>query len=148
MLTFEVNNQTKFKINRAGLKKIIVAFAHRQALNQSRYFSLAFVSGAEMKRLNQTWRGQNKITDVLSFAESDVQEDFLTDDDFWGEIIICYPQLIRQAKEFGVSLKEELARVLIHGLAHLAGYEHEGVSWREEEKMREFEKGVIAKIKS
>jgi probable rRNA maturation factor len=52
---------------------------------------------------------------------------FLTDkkdEEDWGDIFICIPQIRRQAKEYGVLYKEELYRMTVHGVLHLLGYDH------------------------
>jgi probable rRNA maturation factor len=64
-----------------------------------------------------------------------------------GEILICWPQLRRQAKEYGWSNEIEFARLLVHGLAHLSGYDHENVSKVEARKMTDFEQSVLNKLK-
>ena len=73
--------------------------------------SVAFVSEAEMKRLNKKYRGKNRSTDVLSFEG-------------WDEILLCYPVAKRQAKAMGHSTRQEILFLLVHGLLHLAGYDH------------------------
>lgn len=74
--------------------------------------SVAFVSESEMRRLNKQWRGKDKVTDVLSFEDV-------------GEILICYPQARRQAAELGHSTRDELVFLLVHGVLHVFGYDHE-----------------------
>ncbi len=76
-----------------------------------------FVNSAEIRRLNKKFRDKDRATDVLSFAP--VEPDSL------GELVFC-PQVIRkQAFEHGLSYRDELLYMLIHGILHLLGYEHE-----------------------
>lgn len=89
--------------------------------------SIHCVGDRQIRRLNREYRGKDKVTDVLSFAmqEGDHmmhREKELVD---WGDIFICIPQIKRQAKTYGVSFKEELYRMTIHGVLHLLGYDHE-----------------------
>lgn len=79
--------------------------------------SLAFVSAPEIRRLNAKYRGKNKVTDVLSFN--------LNEKDMLGELLICYPVAKRQAAELGHSTRDEVLFLLVHGLLHLFGYDHE-----------------------
>lgn len=81
------------------------------------------VGETEIKSLNAQYRGKKAVTDVLSFAW---QENGLKNgsDDLLGQIYLCYPRITRQAKDFGVTAKEEFARMLVHGLLHLVGYDH------------------------
>lgn len=79
------------------------------------------IGSARMKRLNGSYRGMDYATDVLSFPAPDVfyQQGFL------GELVICGPVLERQAKELGHSVQTELDVLLIHGVIHLLGLDHE-----------------------
>lgn len=72
---------------------------------------VAFVSEPEMRRLNKKFRKKDRSTDVLSFEG-------------WDEILLCYPVLKRQARELGHSTRTEALFILVHGLLHLAGYDH------------------------
>ena len=78
--------------------------------------SIAFVSEKEMRALNKTWRGKDKVTDVLSFG--DVRNGDA------GEIILSFEQAARQAKEMGHSTRDEIVFLLVHGVLHLYGYDH------------------------
>lgn len=69
-------------------------------------------------RLNKQFRGREDVTDVLSFPlGADCGETA-------GEIYICWPRLLEQAAEYGHSRQREFGFLLVHGLLHLAGYEH------------------------
>ncbi|HLC69981.1 MAG TPA: rRNA maturation RNase YbeY [Patescibacteria group bacterium] len=75
-----------------------------------------------IKKINREWRGKNQVTDVLSFAW---QEGLTTPgSSHLGEIYLCFEKIKEQAKEFKVTAKEEFARMLVHGLLHLVGYDH------------------------
>lgn len=78
-----------------------------------------------MRTLNRRFRGKDRTTDVLSFPFREgpfqrVQPHLL------GDIVISVPAADRQARERGAPRREELDRLLIHGLLHLVGYDHEG----------------------
>jgi probable rRNA maturation factor len=91
--------------------------------------SIAFVDDGEMTRVNREFRGKGKTTDVLSF---DLRETVSNGrppgprdaDDVLGEILVSVPRASVQAREAGAALGEEVARLVIHGLLHLAGYDH------------------------
>lgn len=113
-MKIEINNLAKEKIDLKPVKKVIGAFGRAYKVNRSKEISLAFVSDAEIKKLNLTYRGLNQATDILSFKG---EEDFL------GELVIDYSQIKRQANRFNNSLKQELIFILAHGLLHLIGYD-------------------------
>src|SRR4030095_16723412 len=80
--------------------------------------TIAFVSDSKIRTLNQQFRGINKPTDVLSFPN-----DLATGE--LGDIAISVETAARQAKENGLTLNEEIAQLILHGLLHLSGYDHE-----------------------
>ena len=76
---------------------------------------------AESEKLNTLHRKKNYPTDVLSFP---IEEEF-PEGYYLGDIFICYPIAIQQARENNISAEEELIRLMIHGILHLAGFDHE-----------------------
>jgi rRNA maturation RNase YbeY len=81
--------------------------------------SVVLVSDAEMRRLNRRWRGRDRPTDVLSFPQDEGRNGLL------GDVVISLDTARRQAAEQGTTLGREADRLLIHGLLHLLGYDHE-----------------------
>jgi rRNA maturation RNase YbeY len=86
--------------------------------------TVAFVSDRAMRELNRMWRHQAGTTDVLSFpAEQDEFEKL--EGSRLGDVVISVEQAARQAKENGLSFDQEVAQLILHGLIHLCGYDHE-----------------------
>jgi probable rRNA maturation factor len=86
--------------------------------------TIVFVSDRFMREVNRTWRGKRGTTDVLSFPAQ--QDDFeKTAGLNLGDVIISVEQAARQASTNGLSLDEEIAQLILHGLLHLCGYDHE-----------------------
>jgi probable rRNA maturation factor len=86
--------------------------------------SVLFIGDRAMRTLNHEWRNKDRTTDVLSFPLREgrflhIQPDML------GDIVISVPAAVRQADAAGHSLAVELERLLVHGLVHLLGYDHE-----------------------
>jgi len=86
--------------------------------------SVSFIGDRAMRKLNYSWRGKDKTTDVLSFsfregAFANVRPELL------GDIVISVPTAERQARGAGQTAASELDRLLVHGLVHLLGYDHE-----------------------
>jgi len=146
MISVEINNKIKAPLDSVWLKRVINVFSHAAKIKNKKNLSLALVDAKEMKKLNYCFRGKNKVTDVLSFAEADVSEKKMREPDYLGEIIICFSQAKKQAKEYGHPIKVELARLLVHGLAHLLGYEHEAVSKKRAEEMEKFEAEILSRL--
>ncbi len=106
-----------------------------------------------MRRLNASYRGVNKTTDVLSFPQShrvtpDRRDNKQGDRPIpLGDIVICVPKALLQAKEYGISLRLETQRLLVHGLLHLLGYDHE-VSAYQRRKMEHEERRLLDALKT
>lgn len=101
----------------------VVRSAGRFEKKISEEVEVNIIGDEEMKGLNSCYRNKRKTTDVLSFAwkESAFGPKKVAG---LGQIFISYPRLKKQAKERGVKIQEELARLLTHGLLHLTGYDH------------------------
>jgi probable rRNA maturation factor len=80
--------------------------------------TVAFVSDKKIRELNRQFRNVDKATDVLSFPSD-------SDDTEMGDIAISVETAARQAKQNGLTLNGEIAQLILHGLLHLSGYDHE-----------------------
>jgi len=92
--------------------------------------TVAFVRDRAIRRLNRTYRGKDRATDVLSFPASDEQDDAFIHSSpdsagHLGDIIISTDAARRQADEAGHSLEREISELVIHGTLHLCNYDHE-----------------------
>jgi len=97
-----------------------------------------------MRALNRLYRGMDKTTDVLSFSLLEgrfphIQPEVL------GDIVISIPVAVRQATESGHSLSHELDSLLVHGLLHVLGYDHE-LGPREAARMKRMEQRLLRRI--
>lgn len=109
-------------------------------------FSVSFVDREEIKELNSTYRGVDKVTDVLSFPQF---EDFneLSEDQIicLGDIVICEDKAKEQAEEFGHSYEREIIYLFTHSVLHLLGYDH--MDEEEKAEMRQREEEVMTELK-
>jgi len=85
--------------------------------------AVALVSDRRMIELNSLFRGKNTTTDVLSFPHE--PDDFDPDKDNLGDVVISVDQAQKQAIENGFTLEGELKQLILHGVLHLCGYDHE-----------------------
>lgn len=105
--------------------------------------AVRLVDAREMKRLNHSFRGKAYATDVLSFP---IPPHFF-ELKGWvhlGELVICEPVMKAQAKEQGHSVEEELDVLIVHGLLHLLGMDHER-SEKEAKLMQSWEAKLLKK---
>ena len=124
------------KISRALLRRIEKALQNSVPKLKKTEVSLVFVKTDEIRRLNRSYRKKAKVTDVLSFE--------MGEGGVLGEVVICYEQAKKQAKARGVSTRKETTELIVHGILHLAGYDHE--SEKEEKIMLKLQKKIISKI--
>lgn len=83
-----------------------------------REVSVTFLSRPAMQRLNRTWLGHNRPTDVISFALAGPDQDLV------GDVYVCPAVGRAEARRLGIPPREELTRLVIHGVLHLLGYDH------------------------
>ncbi len=103
--------------------------------------SVLFVGDRAMRTLNRTYRDKDRTTDVLSFAFREGAFASLHAH-VLGDIVISVPAAERQAKAAGEPLGREIDRLLIHGLLHLLGYDHEQGA-RQERAMQAAERRLL-----
>lgn len=113
--------------------------------------SLVITDDETIHRLNLTHRGVDRPTDVLSFplqpGVGQKGKPFVYPpghEIHFGDVVISYPRVVAQAREYGHSLERELAYLTVHGVLHLLGYDH--VSEAERERMREKEEKALAEL--
>ena len=122
MSKFTIDNVYGYK-NYGYLKKVLNGALKSENVSNA-VFSVIFVDEETIKDINKNYRGIDKITDVISFAFEDSGKLVYNNVRLLGEIYICIPKMIDQAKEYGHSEKRELSFLAVHGLLHLLGYDH------------------------
>jgi len=133
-----VNLQRKVKLENRIYKKYVAELSGLVEEASGKTFSLAFISDRRMTELNKLFRGKDSTTDVLSFPHE--AEDFEGKSDgfsrsdgtpegvtltFLGDIVISADQAAKQASENKLTLELEIKQLILHGLLHLCGYDHE-----------------------
>lgn len=159
----EIHNFTQNQIDEKLFQRIAEVVLKTVGVKGKTEISLAIVGDGRIRKLNKIYRGKNRVTDVLAFGDKSVLPylakafprlkkgqdlKFVNPPDGvkrLGEVIICYPRAKKQAKQLGHSLEKELTILLIHGILHLLGYEHEQ-GGQEAEKMRAMEDKILKKI--
>ena len=124
--------------------------------------SLVIADDETVRLLNSEYRGLDKTTDVLSFAfdnegefygDGEAASQWSADDDFvlppgesagLGEVIVSYPQAVRQAEEAGHPVRRELAHLITHGILHLLGHDH--MNDDDEREMNARERRVMERV--
>ncbi|MCB0364734.1 MAG: rRNA maturation RNase YbeY [Bdellovibrionaceae bacterium] len=123
-MTVLVLNQGKSPVPRKFVESSLTSFARslkRRKVGlggESRELVVVFADERQARALNFQYRKKDYATDVLSFES--------LDSDSFGELVLCLDVVRRQAKEHGLTVREELSYLLLHGFLHLLGYDHEG----------------------
>ena len=105
--------------------------------------SVKFTSDDEVRGLNRTWRGKDKPTNVLSFPMA--AENELSDAPMLGDIVLAHGVCSAEAEEKRVAVETHAAHLVVHGMLHLLGYDHE-TSDEDAEEMEQVERRALASI--
>ena len=105
--------------------------------------SVVITGDAAIRELNRAYRDTDAATDVLSFSQAEGEAFALPDGEtpHLGDVIISLETARRQADEHGLALQDEVAHLLVHGILHLLGYDHEAPD--EEAVMRAHEDAIL-----
>jgi len=118
-----INRQRRHKVQAKRWREFATGAAKAIGAG-NRDAAIVFVSDAAIRKLNRQFRGKDSTTDVLSFQSQ--PESFETGDQTnFGEIVISLDRAQAQAKENGLTLVNEVEQLILHGLLHLSGHDHE-----------------------
>ncbi len=133
---------------RPGVRSARVAADARQLLRglgeTDAELTITLVDDAEIHRLNREFRGKDRPTDVLAFAMREGQR-VVGDETMLGDVVISLDTAERQARRRRVSTANEVRTLLIHGMLHLLGYDHER-SAAEARRMKAMERRLRAAL--
>lgn len=104
------------------------------SIHLDKHFNIIFVDDVQIQNMNKQYRKIDKVTDVISFALCDDDENEMVDE--LGDIFIDLQQARRQAETYGHTIEREVAFLAIHGYLHLCGYDH----MTKEEELKMFQK--------
>lgn len=145
----EINNLTTNVVDEKFLAKTAEIVLEAEKKKDS-HLSLALLGQGRMRQINKKYRKKNRTTDVLAFPENKIlKEKFrvgrLQKVSGLGEIVICLREVKKNARKFSSTFEKELAKVLIHGILHLLGYDHEKTE-AQAKKMKAKEEYYLSKI--
>jgi probable rRNA maturation factor len=129
------------KLSSRKIKKIALVILELVA-EKNAELSLALIGNLEMKKLNGQYRNKDYPTDVLSFPVEGIMPE---ETRLLGDVIISVDKAIEQARARGRSSEQELITLLIHGVVHLLGYDHER-SARDARAMGRLEKRIYRQL--
>ncbi|MEF9961028.1 MAG: rRNA maturation RNase YbeY [Erysipelotrichaceae bacterium] len=103
-------------------------------IGEDKEMSVIFVNEADIQKINLEYRHIDAVTDVISFALNDLEDDYekLDGNQEIGDIFICVDRMKEQAKEYHHSEKREMGFLFTHGLLHLLGFDHMNTKMEQE----------------
>ncbi|GAA4999227.1 rRNA maturation RNase YbeY [Acinetobacter puyangensis] len=139
-------NTPLLKPKRSDLKKIIETTLRHVNITDNCEIGLACVDLAASHELNLLYRQKDKPTNVLSFP-SDIPAEILPmlDARPLGDLVICIPVVLSEAEQQQKSNMDHFSHLLVHGVLHLLGYDHE-LGEQEAEEMEALEIEILAKL--
>ena len=118
--------ESRYQVNRQRIKRTIIETLSENGVTSPGEVSVAIVGDRKMRILNKKYRGLDKTTNVLSFPLREGEQPPLQKNALGlGDIILSYPQVIREASAEEVLVDDKVDELLIHGLQHLLGLHHE-----------------------
>jgi probable rRNA maturation factor len=129
-IDIQVDEQYAADVHAELIERAVAAVLEGEGISEPVELSVLVTSDAALHELNRTYRGVDRPTDVLSFAdEVDAPgTSFVRPPDtprYLGDIAISYERVLAQAEDYGHSAARELAYLTAHGVLHLLGYDHE-----------------------
>lgn len=129
MIRINVHKQSNYPIGTNKLKKTLQAFFLKNGIVSDAEVAIAIVSSAKMLEYGKKYLKEkgDKPHNVLSFTPDEAKDKFLYPPDailHLGEIVICYPCVIKEAKDEGVLIDDKVRQLAEHGATHLMGIHH------------------------
>ena len=118
--------ESRYKVNRKRIRNLVNNLLKKQGVAGKAEVSIAIVGDRKMRELSRKYKGEDKTRNVLSFSQTEGEPaknplDAL----FLGDVVISYPQVIREAAAEDVLVDEKIEQLVEHGIMHLLGINHE-----------------------
>ena len=118
--------ESRYRVNRKRIKKAISKVLTEHEIKGPVEVSVAIVGDRKMRALSLKYKGEDKTRNVLSFSLSEGESTYLPSEILrLGDIVISYPQVIKEASEEEVLVDDKIDTLIEHGMLHLLGINHE-----------------------
>jgi len=128
MVKVFITKQSNYPVTVAPIKKKLAAFLAKKGIVSEAEVSVALVGETKMLELGKTYLKDKNLHNVFSFTPSEVKGNFVYPPNnviHLGEIVVCSPQAVKEAKEGNVLIDERVYELIEHGALHLLGIHHE-----------------------
>jgi len=116
--------------DKTEIKNLVQNIFSQLNLPKNTEICISFIDDIQMRELNNSYRGIDRTTDVLSFPQ---------DNKFLGDLVISYPTAVKNTKRYKTKIKYEIQRLIVHGILHLNEYDHRKKKEREIMRAKERE---------
>ncbi|MGI8706807.1 MAG: rRNA maturation RNase YbeY [Actinomycetota bacterium] len=128
-----IANEQELSVDEPSLSSLARHVLDKEGLDESAELSILLIGADHIRRLNARFAGNDYATDVLSFPMMDDEE---ANESMLGDVVLC-PEIARaNAEKLNHSLDRELNVLLVHGILHLLGYDHQGKTDQSEMERR------------
>lgn len=126
MVKVSITKQSNYPVKVAPIKKKLANFFNKNGIVSDAEVSVAIVGENKMMEVGNTYLKDKKLHNVLSFTPTEVKGFVYPPDNVvhLGEIIVCYPEAVREAKDENVLIDERVYELIEHGALHLLGIHH------------------------
>ncbi len=128
MVKVLISKQSNYPVKTLAIKKKLADFFAKNGIVSSAEVSVAIVGEAKMLEVGKKYLHDKKLHNVLSFTPNETKGNFVYPPDgkiYLGEIIVCYPEAVREAKAENCLIDERVYELIEHGARHLLGIHHE-----------------------
>jgi len=118
--------ESRYKVNRKRIKKAVSKVLTQHEMKGPAEVSIAIVGDRKMRALSLKYKGEDKTRNILSFSMSEGESTYLDSEVLrLGDIVISYPQVIKEASEEEMLVDDKIDTLIEHGMLHLLGINHD-----------------------
>ncbi len=131
MIKVQIKADSKYAVDRKRIRKVVGDFFQKMEVTTDMEVGIMVVGDRKMKELNRKYLKVEGTTDVLSFSQTEVGEEggrFIEPTSnglYLGDVVVSWPQALKQAMERNITVDEEIDFLIQHGLLHLMGIHHD-----------------------
>jgi rRNA maturation RNase YbeY len=117
--------ESRYKVNKKRIRNTVSNILEKQGMSGPLEVSIAIIGDRKMRSLSKKYRNEDKTRNVLSFSLAEGEAGYLPKDTLrLGDIVVSYPQVIKEASEEEMLVDDKVDELVEHGLRHLLGINH------------------------
>ena len=125
-VTIAIFVESRYQVNRKKIRTLAAELLDKKGVSGKVEISIAIVGDRKMRELSKKYKGEDKTRNVLSFSQSEgLPTHSQTEALILGDVVISYPEVIRQASKEEVLVDDKISELVEHGIMHLLGINHE-----------------------